>query len=193
MAQVVNVQAPDLTRAAATVAQHMEVAAKPPTAAAPLPAAASPADVAASGAAGAIQTKMAALSTELAPKGPAIQQAGAGAAAALQAQDATNAAKMPSVLSVSSPSTPQIQAVDRTWKKDPAPTPPPPRPDPVTKLHLPNYNPGTLSDAETRTVYLQGEQRMRDLNESASSSAISILAIPQLSFVGRHRVTYRSV
>jgi hypothetical protein len=172
MAQVVNVKAPDLTQAAATVAQHMETAAKPPSAAAPSPAAASPADVAASGAAGAIQTKMAKLSTELAPKGPAIQQAGTAAAAALQAQDAANAAKMPSVPSVPSPSTPRIQAVDRTWKKDPAPPPPPP-PDPVTKLHLPNYNPGTLSDAETRTVYLQGEQRMRELNDQLAKQGVS--------------------
>src|SRR5580693_2408293 len=106
MAQVVNVQAPDLTRAAATVAQHMETAAKPPTAAAPLPAAASPADVAASGAAGAIQTKMAALSTELAPKGPAMQQAGTSAAAALQAQDATNASRI-SALQPPLPSVPK--------------------------------------------------------------------------------------
>jgi hypothetical protein len=32
MAQVVNVKAPDLAEAAATVAQHMQTAAKPPTA-----------------------------------------------------------------------------------------------------------------------------------------------------------------
>ena len=173
MAQVVNVNANDLTRAAATVAQHMETAAKPPTAAAPLPAAASPADVAASGAAGAIQTKMAALSTELAPKGPAMQQAGTGAAAALQAQDTTNAARISAVQPpVPSPPKPHIQAVDRTWKKDPVPPPPPP-PDPVTKLHLPNYNPGTLSNDETRTVYLQGEQRMRDLNDQLAKQGVS--------------------
>jgi hypothetical protein len=39
MADAVHVHAPDLTQAASTVAQHMETAAKPPTAAAPLPAA----------------------------------------------------------------------------------------------------------------------------------------------------------
>jgi hypothetical protein len=129
MADVVHVHAPDLTEAASTVAQHMQTAAKTPAAAAPLPAAASPADVAASGAAGAIQTKMAALSTELAPKGPAIQQAGAGAAAALQAQDTTNASRISSVQTEPPPpraGKSNIQAVDRTWKQDPPPPPPSP-------------------------------------------------------------------
>ena len=72
---MVDVKAPDLTQAAAMVAQHLETAAKPPTAAAPVPAVTSPADVAASGAARAIQTKIGALSTELAPKGPAAPDA----------------------------------------------------------------------------------------------------------------------
>jgi len=175
MAQVVNVKAPDLAQAAATVAQHMQTAATPPTAAAPPPAAASPADVAASGAAGAIQTKMAALSTELAPKGPAMQQVGTGTAAALQAQDTTNASRIATVHPEPAPPhthKPDIQAVDRTWKKDPAP-PPPPAPDPVTTLHLPNYNPGTLSNDEARTVYLQGEQRMRELNDQLAKQGVS--------------------
>ena len=127
MADVVKVVPPTLLEASSQVAQHIEVAAKPPTAAAPPPAAASPVDVAASGAAGAIQTKMATLSTELAPKGPAIQGAAAGAAASLQAQDAANAARISDVLpqpSAPSIAAPHIQAVDRTWKKNPPPPPP---------------------------------------------------------------------
>jgi hypothetical protein len=131
MADVVKVVPPTLLEASSQVAQHIEVAAKPPTAAAPLPVAASPVDVAASGAAGAIQTKMAALSTELAPKGPAIQGTASSAAAALQAQDAANAARISDVLpqpSAPSIAAPHIQAVDRTWKKDP---PPPPPADPL--------------------------------------------------------------
>ncbi|BBU20977.1 hypothetical protein AWC32_20105 [Mycobacterium xenopi] len=45
----------------------------------------------------------------------------------------------------------QVRPVDRTWKRDPAPTPDPRNPstggvpDPVGKLGLPNYNPGSLS------------------------------------------------
>jgi hypothetical protein len=46
-------------------------------------------------------------------------------------------------------------------------------PDPVSQLNLPNYNPGTLSPDETRTVYLQGEQRMRQLNEQLMQQGIS--------------------
>jgi hypothetical protein len=147
VAQVVNVQAIDLTQAAATVAQHMQTAAQPPTAAAPLPAAASPADVAASGAAGAIQTKMAALSTELAPKGPAIQQAGTGAVAALQAQDTTNASQLAGVAAQQQASSPTsqarrgVQAVgNHIFKQEPttttttSPTPPLPKCNPSEEI-----------------------------------------------------------
>jgi hypothetical protein len=172
MAQVVNVHAPDLTQAAATVAQHLETAAKPATAAAPLHAAASPADVAASGAAGAIHTKMAALSTELAPKGPAMQQAGATAAAALQAQDAANAARLPDVPKPPTPSvpTPQIQAVDRTWKKDP----PPPPPGPLQRLGLPPYNWGSLSEEDARRVYAIGKLRIIERDEELQRQGASL-------------------
>jgi GNAT superfamily N-acetyltransferase len=38
-------------------------------------------------------------------------------------------------------------------------------PEPVSELDLPDYPPGTLSEAEASTVYAHGEQRMRDLNE----------------------------
>ena len=179
MAQVVNVKAPDLAQAAATVAQHMETAAKPATAAAPLQAAASPADVAASGAAGAIHTKMAALSSELAPKGPAIQQAGASAAAALQAQDSTNASQISSVQPAPPPAhKPSIQAVDRTWKKDPAPPPPPPpgpgASDPLGRLGLPSYNWGSLSDQDARRVYGIGKLRIIELDEQLARQGVSL-------------------
>jgi hypothetical protein len=175
MAAVVNLKAPDLTAAAAVVAEHIETAAKPAAAAAPAPhPAASPVDVAAHGAAAAIRTKMAAMSGELAPKGPQMQQAGATAAAILTAQDAANANKLPSVPSPpSAPSTPKIQALDSHWKTAPPTPPPPPVPDPVGKLHLPNYNPGTLSTEETRGVYLEGEKRMRDLNDQLAKQGVS--------------------
>jgi hypothetical protein len=127
MADVVHVSAPDLTQAAATVAQHLDTAATPPRSLAPPPMAATPVDVAAAGAAGAIRAKTAALSTQLAPKGPEIQQTGAAAAASLLAQDATNAARLPSVPSVPTPTKPRINALDnRTFKQ--APNPPPPGP-----------------------------------------------------------------
>ncbi|WP_428339078.1 hypothetical protein [Mycobacterium sp.] len=175
MAAVVNVTAPNLEKAAAVVAQHIETAAKPAAAAAPTPhPAASPVDAAAHSAAGAIRTKMATMSGELAPKGPQMQQTGATAAASLAAQDAANANKLPSVPSppsAPSVSTPRIQALDTTFKTAP-PTPPPP-PDPVSKLHLPNYNPGSLSTDQTRGVYLQGEQRMRDLNDQLARQGVS--------------------
>ena len=38
-------------------------------------------------------------------------------------------------------------------------------PEPVRALRLPNYRPGSLSEAQTRTVYTQGELRMRQLND----------------------------
>ena len=97
MADAIHVKAPDLMQAATTVAEHLETAAVSPSAVAPTHAAASPVDVATAGAAVAIETKMSALSTEMAPRGPAIRQAGSAAAAALLAQDAANSARMPSV------------------------------------------------------------------------------------------------
>jgi hypothetical protein len=76
--------------------------------------------MAATGAAEAIQTKMNALSTQLAPRGPAIRQAGAAAAAALTAQDVVNSTRLPSVPTVPTPSGPGIQGLDRTWKRGPS-------------------------------------------------------------------------
>jgi hypothetical protein len=129
MADVVQVKAPALVQTAATVAEHMETAAKPPAAAAPPHAAvSSPVDAAAAGASGAIHAKMAALSAEMAPRGPAIQQAGSAAAASLIAQDTANAARMPSI---PSPPTPRVQALDHSWKLGPdQPVPGPSDPNP---------------------------------------------------------------
>jgi hypothetical protein len=103
MAEAVRVNAPALTWASTEVGQLLETAAKPASAAVPPHAAASPVDVAAASAAGALHTKMNAMSTEMAAKGPAIQQAGAAASASLLTQDATNAARMPSIPSVPAP------------------------------------------------------------------------------------------
>jgi hypothetical protein len=38
-------------------------------------------------------------------------------------------------------------------------------PESISELDLPNYEPGSLSDAEAATVYAHGEQRMRDLDD----------------------------
>lgn len=63
-----------------------------------------------------------------------------------------------------------IRQVDNRSFKD---TPPPPLPDPVTKLGLPNYNPGSLDGRETRIVYTQGELRMGQLNEQLARQGVS--------------------
>ena len=65
-----------------------------------------------------------------------------------------------------------VQLVDHTWKQAPPPGSPS-EPDPVGKLGLPNYNPGSLSESETRTVYAQGELRMRDLNDQLTRQGVS--------------------
>jgi hypothetical protein len=51
--------------------------------------------------------------------------------------------------------------------------PPPPLPDPVTRLGLPNYNPGSLTGREARIVYTEGELRMRQLNEQLARQGVS--------------------
>jgi hypothetical protein len=177
VAAVVNVTAPNLEKAAATVAEHIETAAKPATAAAPTPhPATSPVDVAAHSAAGAIRTKMAAMSGELTPKGPQMQQTGATAAATLAAQDAANVNKLPSIPSppsVPSVQTPRIQALDTTFKTAP-PTPPPPPPDPLGRLGLPDYNPGSLPGDEARKVYKIGEQRITAQDEQLAKQGVGL-------------------
>jgi hypothetical protein len=86
----INVHAGDLMQAGSVVAEHLHVAATPPTGAIPTPAAASPVDVAATGAAGAIQTKMAAMQSHLAGKGAQTEATTTAGATALQTQDSTN-------------------------------------------------------------------------------------------------------
>ena len=97
MAQVVNVSADALIKAAATVAEHLQGAAMPPSGALPTAAAPSPADVAAAGAAGAISARIAAVSTELAGKGPRLHGVATGAAGTLQSQDVENADRIAAV------------------------------------------------------------------------------------------------
>ena len=46
-------------------------------------------------------------------------------------------------------------------------------PEPVRALRLPNYRPGSLSEAQTRTVYTQGELRMRQLNDQLIGQGFS--------------------
>ncbi|WP_077088668.1 MPT63 family protein [Mycobacterium rhizamassiliense] len=48
-----------------------------------------------------------------------------------------------------------------------------PAPEPVRTLALPDYKPASLSVFETRTVYLQGEVRMRQLNDRLASQGVS--------------------
>jgi hypothetical protein len=170
MADVVHVKAPNLTQAAATVAQHIEIAATPASAVAPHSAPASPVDVATSGAAGAIHTKMTALSTELAPKGPAIQQAGTAAAASLHAQDTSNASRISAVRPAPPrPRKPHIQAVDRTWKRDPAPNPN----DPGTHPQFPDHKPdGTWARGNSGADGYPEEQQAFDDREKRTGIPI---------------------
>lgn len=65
---------------------------------------------------------------------------------------------------------PHVQTVDHHWKLDPTPKP---LPDPVTQLGLPNYEPGSLSNEEARTVYTRGELNMRELNERLIKQGLS--------------------
>jgi hypothetical protein len=63
-----------------------------------------------------------------------------------------------------------VEAVDRRWKQGPDK---PSLPDPVVKLGLPNYNPGSLSNEEARGVYANGELRMRALNDQLIKQGVS--------------------
>lgn len=70
-----------------------------------------------------------------------------------------------------------IQMVDsHTYKDAPGDAPVPPTDgtsDPAGTFGLPNYNPGSLSEAEARAVYLQGELRMRELNDRLARQGAS--------------------
>ena len=74
-----------------------------------------------------------------------------------------------------------VQLVDHlTFPESPIPSPLP-DPDagsgdpplPASELGLPAYDAGSLSAAETRTVYLHGELRMRELNERLIAEGLS--------------------
>jgi hypothetical protein len=64
---------------------------------------------------------------------------------------------------------PKVEGVDRTFKTGPDQPPP----DPVGKLGLPDYKPGSLTGEEARAVYAHGELRMHDLNEQLIKQGLS--------------------
>lgn len=87
-----------------------------------------------------------------------------------------------------------VQLVDhRTFPESPIPSPLP-DPDagsgdpplPVSDLGLPAYDAGSLSAAETRTVYLHGELRMRELNERLITEGLSPEQRAQIMFEQRN-------
>lgn len=87
-----------------------------------------------------------------------------------------------------------IQLVDhRTFPESPIPSPLP-DPDagsgdpplPVSDLGLPAYDAGSLSVAETRTVYLHGELRMRELNERLIAEGLSPQQRAEIMFEHRN-------
>lgn len=78
-----------------------------------------------------------------------------------------------------------VQLVDNTWKQGPPPTPPP-KPDPVVKLGLPDYKPGSLASDEARAVYAHGELRMRELNERLAKQGMSVEERAKVMFEQRN-------
>jgi hypothetical protein len=176
-AESIKVTPPAVLQAASSAAMTAEKAAAPHPGVVPLASPRSPADGAAATIAAGMGARTAQLSTKLAGKGPQVQAKTQAGVTQLQGQDEQNATRIQQVADETPARPPNghgaIQATDfHTFKDDPAPTPPK-LPDPVSQLHLPNYNPGTLSPDETRTVYLQGEQRMRQLNEQLIQQGIS--------------------
>ena len=180
--QSIRVTPPALLQAASTAAMTAEKAAAPHPGVVPVASPGSPADGAAATIAAGMSARAAQLSTKLAGKGPQVQAKTQGGVAQLQGQDERNATQIQRVAD-GKPQRPTnghgggIQATDfHTFKDDPAPVPPhdPANvPGPVSQLNLPHYNPGTLSPDEARTVYLQGEQRMRQLNEQLMQQGVS--------------------
>jgi hypothetical protein len=63
-------------------------------------------------------------------------------------------------------------------------------PGPVRELGLPSYPPGTLTDAETTTVYGHGEHRMRELNEHLQREGVS--AEDRARILSEHRNSLRA-
>ena len=176
-AESIKVTPPALLQAASSAAMTAEKAAAPHPGVVPVASPGSPADGAAATIAAGMGARAGQLSTKLAGKGPQVQAKTQSGVTQLQGQDEQNAARIQQVADQTPPRPPNghgaIQATDfHTFKDDPPP-PPPKLPDPVSQLNLPNYNPGTLSADETRTVYLQGEQRMRQLNEQLMQQGVS--------------------
>ena len=179
VAQPIKVRPPALLQAAASAAATAEKAAAPHPGVVPVASPGSPADGAAATIAAGIGAKSAQLSTKLAGKGPQVQAKTQSGVTQLQGQDEQNATQIKQVADGSPVSAPNgrsgIQPTDfHTFKDDPPPPHTPGNvPDPVSQLNLPHYNPGTLSPEETRTVYLQGEQRMRQLNDQLMQQGVS--------------------
>lgn len=59
-------------------------------------------------------------------------------------------------------------------------------PEPVRVLRLPDYRAGSLSESETRTVYAQGELRMRLLDEQLASQGVSTEERARIMFQERN-------
>lgn len=189
MADVVKVIPPALLEAAASAATIADRAATPHPGVVPAVSPGSPADAAAGTIAAGMSQRAAQLSARLAGKGPQVQATTQSGVAQMQAQDEQNATQIRQLDQGVSPHNAQphggIQAVDNhTFKQEP----PPPPPDPVTKLGLPDYNPGSLSDAETRAVYLQGELRMRELNDQLASQGVSAEERAKIMFDQRNEL-----
>jgi hypothetical protein len=192
--QSIKVTPPALLQAASTAAMTAEKAAAPHPGVVPVASPGSPADGAAATIAAGMSARAAQLSTKLAGKGPQVQAKTQSGVAQLQGQDERNATQIQRVADGSPVRPPTgrggIQPTDfHTFKDDPAsPTNPGKVPDPVSQLHLPNYNPGTLSPDEARRVYLQGEQRMRQLNEQLMQQGVSPEQRAQMMFDQRNQL-----
>lgn len=82
-----------------------------------------------------------------------------------------------------------IQAAGHGWKQAPDQPDTPTDgqlPEPVSRLGLPNYTPGSLPDEEARTVYLNGELRMRELNEQLIKQGLNAEQRAKIMFEQRN-------
>lgn len=173
---------------------HAETAAPGPGVV-PIASPGSPPDAAAATIATGMATKSATLTADLARKSPQLQAATQQGVAHLQAQDEHNANQIRQLGQNpprdTRPHSGIFAADNHTFKQGPPPSPKPPppgNPNPANQLNLPNYNPGTLSPDEARTVYLQGEQRMRQLNEQLMRQGVSPEQRAQMMFDLRNQL-----
>jgi hypothetical protein len=131
-AQLIMVTPPAVLEAAASAGMIAETAAAPHPRVVPTASPGSPADGAAATIAAGMGARAAQLSSKLAGKGPQVQATTQAGVAQLQAQDQQNAAQIERLADGSPASKPRphtgIQAVDHSWKQDPAPPPLPPKP-----------------------------------------------------------------